>query len=273
MVVSPPHRYTVNTPTICAAVYLGVTLAILLLMELAAFFLWRHRSHTGASLTISDNLDTRHHLPHAVFESQSDSVNIRLQPPSVSPGARDQPTPEESVTRGIHKREDLDHLHAGEGYQNTLLAETDSEYEYISSRIPSSQVEAYLSRAIHSHDTLEEFKSVGLHMNKTCHDGQREEHRHKNLYNHNLPYDDTRVRLPLLPDQPHSDYINASYIQGHSKTDAFIASQGPKAFNVDTVGDFWRMIWHTRCPTVVMVTSLQENAEVRNGFLVPWWNP
>nr|XP_045586086.1 receptor-type tyrosine-protein phosphatase mu-like [Procambarus clarkii] len=80
--------------------------------------------------------------------------------------------------------------------------------------------------------------------------------------------DDTRVRLPLLPDQPHSDYINASYIQGHSKTDAFIASQGPKAFNVDTVGDFWRMIWHTRCPTVVMVTSLQENAEMK---VVQYW--
>ncbi|XP_069171236.1 uncharacterized protein [Procambarus clarkii] len=67
MVVSPPHRYTVNTTT-CAAVYLALVIAIELLLELAAFFLWRHRSHTEAGLTISDNLDTRHHLPHGTVQ-------------------------------------------------------------------------------------------------------------------------------------------------------------------------------------------------------------
>ncbi|XP_069171306.1 receptor-type tyrosine-protein phosphatase mu isoform X3 [Procambarus clarkii] len=207
-----------------------------------------------------------------VLDKENHSSQIVLHRLSLTSEAGGRPTQERAVTPTVEKvleenpvaeEEVPDPPRGGEGYQNASLIVTESEYANVSRRIPSAQVEAYLSRAIHSQDTDVEFKSVRVYMDKTCHDGQREEHRRKNRYKNNLPYDDTRVRLPPLPDQPHSDYINASYIQGHTKPDAFIASQGPKDFNADTIGDFWRMIWHTHCPIIIMVANLEENGKVK----------
>ena len=31
---------------------------------------------------------------------------------------------------------------------------------------------------------------------------------------------------------------------------------------MNTVGDFWRMVWQERCPIVVMITNLEEKNEV-----------
>lgn len=49
-------------------------------------------------------------------------------------------------------------------------------------------------------------------------------------------------------------------LQGYGDEDrAYVATQGP---TVNTVGDFWRMVWQERSPIIVMITNLEEKNEV-----------
>ncbi|XP_072044700.1 uncharacterized protein [Amphiura filiformis] len=82
----------------------------------------------------------------------------------------------------------------------------------------------------------------------------------KNRYKNIIPYDNSRVVLDLQDGDEHSDYINASYIDGYKKNNAYIASQGP---NSATVKDHWRMIWQEGTETIVMVTRLVEVGKIK----------
>lgn len=81
----------------------------------------------------------------------------------------------------------------------------------------------------------------------------------KNRYKDILPIESTRVKLPLLPGDDSSDYINANYIKGYSGGIDYIAAQ---ALLQNTIADFWRMCWegneHNGVNAILMLTRLVE---------------
>uniref|UniRef100_A0A3Q3KAI6 protein-tyrosine-phosphatase n=1 Tax=Monopterus albus TaxID=43700 RepID=A0A3Q3KAI6_MONAL len=105
----------------------------------------------------------------------------------------------------------------------------------------------------------EEFNSLPCYYRHgSFEEASREHNREKNRYPNILPYDHSRVVLSHLDGHLCSDYINASYIDGYKEKNKFIAAQGPK---LETVADFWRMIWEQKTATIVMLTNLKERKE------------
>eukprot|EP00762_Andalucia_godoyi_P003365 ANDGO_06617.mRNA.1 Tyrosine-protein phosphatase Lar-like len=96
----------------------------------------------------------------------------------------------------------------------------------------------------------------------------REENKMKNRYSNILPFEKTRVKLMPIDDQPGSDYINASFIDGATLGIPYnyIATQAPTDF---TVQDFWRMIWEQQSSTIVMLTSFREGAKEQCSAYFP----
>ncbi|XP_035251692.1 tyrosine-protein phosphatase non-receptor type 5-like [Anguilla anguilla] len=82
----------------------------------------------------------------------------------------------------------------------------------------------------------------------------------KNRYKTILPNTHSRVCLETTdPDDFLSTYINANYIRGYGGQEkAYIATQGP---TVNTVSDFWRMVWQESSPIIVMITNVEEKNE------------
>ncbi|MCJ8747470.1 hypothetical protein PDJAM_G00153830 [Pangasius djambal] len=82
----------------------------------------------------------------------------------------------------------------------------------------------------------------------------------KNRYKTILPNMHSRVCLQgTKEDDFLSTYINANYLKGYGGQEkVYIATQGP---TVNTVGDFWRMVWQERCPIIVMITNIEEKNE------------
>uniref|UniRef100_A0A8C3FQB5 protein-tyrosine-phosphatase n=1 Tax=Chrysemys picta bellii TaxID=8478 RepID=A0A8C3FQB5_CHRPI len=82
----------------------------------------------------------------------------------------------------------------------------------------------------------------------------------KNRYKTILPNPHSRVCLTSTDqDDPLSSYINANYIRGYGEEEkVYIATQGPI---VNTVSDFWRMVWQERSPIIVMITNIEEMNE------------
>ena len=62
----------------------------------------------------------------------------------------------------------------------------------------------------------------------------------KNRYGNILPFDKWRVRLTPTSDGPHTDYINASFVDSYNQSNGYIATQGPVP---NSFVDFWRMVW------------------------------
>ncbi|CAF3910060.1 unnamed protein product [Rotaria sp. Silwood2] len=82
----------------------------------------------------------------------------------------------------------------------------------------------------------------------------------KNRYANVVAYDHSRVILRRIDGIIGSDYINANYLDGYRKQNAYIATQGPLP---NTFAEFWRMIWETNSTCIVMMTKLEERNRLK----------
>uniref|UniRef100_A0AAR2JBQ1 protein-tyrosine-phosphatase n=1 Tax=Pygocentrus nattereri TaxID=42514 RepID=A0AAR2JBQ1_PYGNA len=106
----------------------------------------------------------------------------------------------------------------------------------------------------------QEYESIDPGQQFTWEHSNLEVNKPKNRYANVIAYDHSRVILAPIEGITGSDYINANYIDGYRKQNAYIATQGPLP---ETFGDFWRMVWEQRSATVVMMTRLEEKSRIK----------
>ncbi|XP_043954031.1 receptor-type tyrosine-protein phosphatase delta-like isoform X31 [Gambusia affinis] len=106
----------------------------------------------------------------------------------------------------------------------------------------------------------QEYESIDPGQQFTWEHSNLEVNKPKNRYANVIAYDHSRVLLSAIDGIPGSDYINANYIDGYRKQNAYIATQGALP---ETFGEFWRMIWEQRSAIIVMMTKLEERSRVK----------
>ncbi|XP_065118392.1 receptor-type tyrosine-protein phosphatase S-like isoform X3 [Paramisgurnus dabryanus] len=128
--------------------------------------------------------------------------------------------------------------------------------------IPITELPEHTER-LKANDNLhlsQEYESIDPGQQFTWEHSNLEVNKPKNRYANVIAYDHTRVILAQTDGIMGSDYINANYIDGYRKQNAYIATQGPLP---ETFGDFWRMVWEQRAASVVMMTRLEEKSRIK----------
>nr|XP_038938992.1 receptor-type tyrosine-protein phosphatase S isoform X12 [Rattus norvegicus] len=128
--------------------------------------------------------------------------------------------------------------------------------------IPITDMAEHMER-LKANDSLklsQEYESIDPGQQFTWEHSNLEANKPKNRYANVIAYDHSRVILQPLEGIMGSDYINANYVDGYRRQNAYIATQGPLP---ETFGDFWRMVWEQRSATVVMMTRLEEKSRVK----------
>uniref|UniRef100_A0A0C9S1P6 protein-tyrosine-phosphatase n=1 Tax=Fopius arisanus TaxID=64838 RepID=A0A0C9S1P6_9HYME len=116
----------------------------------------------------------------------------------------------------------------------------------------------YVRNGIASGELVEQYDTFPRGQTQSWDYGQLPHNRSKNRYANLIAYDETRVKLVKLPNEPCSDYINANYVRGYKKNKAYIATQGPKS---NTLDDFWRMVWQERVQVICMLANVMEGGK------------
>ncbi|XP_036026506.1 receptor-type tyrosine-protein phosphatase S isoform X9 [Onychomys torridus] len=128
--------------------------------------------------------------------------------------------------------------------------------------IPIADMAEHTER-LKANDSLklsQEYESIDPGQQFTWEHSNLEANKPKNRYANVIAYDHSRVILQPLEGIVGSDYINANYVDGYRRQNAYIATQGPLP---ETFGDFWRMVWEQRSATVVMMTRLEEKSRIK----------
>uniref|UniRef100_A0A8L0DSE6 Receptor-type tyrosine-protein phosphatase delta n=1 Tax=Oncorhynchus mykiss TaxID=8022 RepID=A0A8L0DSE6_ONCMY len=128
--------------------------------------------------------------------------------------------------------------------------------------VPISELADHLER-LKANDNLkfsQEYESVDPGQQFTWEQSNLEVNKPKNRYANVIAYDHSRVLLSSIEGIPGSDYINANYIDGYRRQNAYIATQGSLP---ETFCDFWRLVWEQHTANIVMMTKLEEKSRVK----------
>ncbi|XP_037078304.1 receptor-type tyrosine-protein phosphatase kappa-like [Pollicipes pollicipes] len=214
---------TVRAPTAIGAI-VGILFAVLvvLIVVMVAFILYRRRQLSK----------WKNDAPQQTAE------NIRMRP-AVEPLALDIYNPPEGP----------------EGPQGEHIYENLKAMQINFSRIALSDL---MEAARNTAQLNAQIMSVSSGLARPCDYGRQLPNRTKNRYANLIAYDDSRVILDKMPEDDYSDYINANYVDGYERSEAYIATQGPK---LETIFDFWRMVWQKRTERIVMLTNLVEGGK------------
>ncbi|XP_064607458.1 tyrosine-protein phosphatase Lar-like isoform X3 [Liolophura sinensis] len=128
--------------------------------------------------------------------------------------------------------------------------------------IPIAQLNDHIDalKANDNYKFSQEYESIEPGQQFTWDNSSLEVNKPKNRYANVIAYDHSRVILLPIESLAGGDYINANYMDGYRKQNAYIATQGPLP---ETFGDFWRMVWEQRSATVVMMTKLEERSRIK----------
>ncbi|XP_022313206.2 uncharacterized protein LOC111118171 isoform X1 [Crassostrea virginica] len=142
---------------------------------------------------------------------------------------------------------------------NFQLEEEDVIYSNIaSSRIPVETFIHQVTRKKVYDSFLEDFQSLSNNMDLNS----------ANVLNFNENKGEDYTRLMFNSTESSKiDYVNASFIDGFSKGNAYIAAQGPSS--TDTMIDFWELIWQNNCTRIVALTSDVENEKNTSIYWPP----
>ncbi|XP_068202264.1 receptor-type tyrosine-protein phosphatase C-like isoform X1 [Palaemon carinicauda] len=228
-----PSTQPVNVLTIII-----ITVALILLFLLIGVYTYRKRGKLVHSRPIALEVPRRQETTQQTAQSDvTENPNFHL-----------------AVKKDIS-------LILGASYPN--VDEDENIYANIFRRISPSDTENYLHVVINDKKTLGEFESIPESLRDIT-VGALPVNEKKNRYRNNLPYDETRVKLSIINNDPSSDYINANYIQGYSSI-KYIATQGPKDQSEPTIRDFWRMILEQQVTAIIMVANFEEGGKVKVG--------
>ncbi|XP_052763633.1 receptor-type tyrosine-protein phosphatase mu-like isoform X2 [Mya arenaria] len=171
------------------------------------------------------------------------------------------PPPKENTPILIEHNLEMD---ADKTWEPTVMSETNGGVYYNNAREISKfklsvvDLPEYV-QSVCIEDLEEEFQKIPYGLMKPYEVSQMKHNMNRNRYKGIYPYDDTRV----VVRGGDTDYINASYIDGFRKRNAYIATLGPTAKQLGDFGQFWRMVWQQKVERIVMVTNLVEGQETK----------
>ncbi|XP_069386318.1 protein tyrosine phosphatase receptor type Db isoform X9 [Paralichthys olivaceus] len=131
--------------------------------------------------------------------------------------------------------------------------------------VPISEMADHIER-LKANDNLkfsQEYESIDPGQQFTWENSNLEVNKPKNRYANVIAYDHSRVILSSIEGVPGSDYINANYIDGYRRQNAYVATQGSLP---ETFGDFWRMVWEQHTANIIMMTKLEEKSRMPSYF-------